>query len=330
MSLNLQNINHSLYFEFYLNDNFFYRYNYNPEELELNLFDLCRQIGKEVLKFYKYKKFTGSNYSFQTSLWFSVLVSCTPENIDINQTEGISADYPLDVRLDEKEFSINLYMNLLNLLCNYFDTDSYCEELERWRRTLQRNSKNIFWNSFPSYGSLFFNQVQNISNEIEKTLQCLNSSGSKNAHDIEAIINKSIVDIDTIQSYSHNVLNCYDTISEYYHKCICFSKHSKSNISLDNVKVLLQIQKNRNQIYLNYIQGDFNIISDECFLEVNKMMALKLFMFQINHPVQQYNYPDYLQKKMINMVDQKNSIIEGLYNLQAMAIYKLSLNVSLS
>lgn len=320
MSLNLQNINQSIYFEFYLNDNFFYRYNYNTEELEVSLFGLCKQIGKEILKCYKYKKFTGFNYAFQTSLWFSVLTNCKHENMDIDQTEDVSAKYPLDIRLDEKSFIINLYINLLLLLCDYFDTDSYCEELGKWRRQLQRHSENFFWNNFPNYGTIFFNQVDNKKKEIKKYIDELDSENKRSKDIVEKIIYKTIEDIDAIQLYNCDVLNCYDLISKFYHKCIRFHKHSKNNFTMEAGKDFLQMAKTKNKAFLYYIEGNFKLLSNEQFLEANKMMALKLFMFQINYPAQQINYPNYLCNKMALMANKKKELIDSLYSLQEQAI----------
>lgn len=318
MPLNLQNINKIIYFEFYLDDNLFFRYNYDPEKLEITMYSLCEYITKDIFKHYKYKKFTGTKYHCRTVLWFSMLVSQRPIVSDIEQSVNVSNDYPLDIRLMQQAFSVNLYMNILILLCNEIESESYLDELEKWKVHLQRNSSNLLWNSFPNYNSAFQSIIANfISRRKEKNEH---ESYHFNNSLQEEVIKQLSDEIEMWQEHSYYVLNCFEIVSMQYQKCIRYAKYSKDCISMATIKKYLAISNIKNDVYLNYIYGNFKLLSPEQFVDVNKMMALKLFMPKSKNIDVASKYLNNMQNNIILMQSKKNEIVNEFYSLQEQAI----------
>lgn len=320
MSLNLQNINKGIYFEFYLNDNLFFRYNYNPEELEITMFSLCEYITKDIFKHYKYKKFTGTKYYCRTILWFSMLVNQKPIVADVDQSVTVSNAYPLDIHLSQQAFSVNLYMNILVLLCNEIESESYLDELEKWKIHLQRHSSNLLWNSFPNYNSVFQNIMTNFINKREEEIKRDQASQQLNNTLIEDVIKQLSSEIELWQEHSYYVLSCFDIVSIQYQKCIRFAKYSKGCISLNTINKYLAISNIKNDVYLNYIYGNFNLLSTEHFSDVNKMMALKLFMPKSKNLDVALKYLYYMQNQIVLMQSKKSEIVKRIYSLQEQAI----------
>jgi hypothetical protein len=320
MALNLQNINKGIYFEFYLNDNLFYRYNYNPEELEIGMFSLCEYITRDIIKRYKYKKFTGTNYECRTILWFSILVNQKPIVADIDQSNAVSEAYPLDVNLSEQAFSINLYINVLLLLCNEIESESYLEELEKWKTHLQRHTTNLFWSGFPHYNSIFINRVSNYLRQKEEEVRIKQTNKIFNNSLIESIIRQLSNEIEQCQEQSYYVLSCFDIVSVQFNKYIRFVKYSKDSDLLSSIKDYLAIPRIKNDTYLNYINGNFKLLSNEQLFDTNRMMAYKLFIPKINNIQKAIDYSHYLQNQTSFMQSKKNEIVSKLYYLQEQTI----------
>jgi len=318
MHLNLQSLNKNIYFEFYLNDNFFYRYNYNTDELEISLKDICYYITKYIYKYYYYKKITGNRYNLNTLLWFYMLIHLHPTVADINQTEEISNAYPLDLNLSEVQFCNNLYMNIICLASDLIQKESYISALKVFKELLPTYSHNLFWKAFPNYEEKLHKYLNVIVETKEQELKKLTEEEEINQRELEKTINFLSFQIEMLEEQCVNVLDCYDDIISEYKRFVRLSRYSK--FSSQSILHLKEFTKQKLKDYLNYFQGNFSLLKQTELIVCNKFMAHSFFLpFTENYEAAK-NFEEYLQSQTNYMLSKKNEIIDKLNMLQKQTI----------
>jgi hypothetical protein len=318
MPLNVQSIDKNIYFEFYLNDNLLYRYNYNTDELEISLKELCYYLTQYIFKYYRYKRITGNRYNHNTVLWFYMLIHLHPTVADINQTEEVSKAYPLDLQLSEADFCNNLYLNIVWLSGELLQKESYIKELKIFKELLPTRSTNLFWKAFPTYEQQLSNYLNVIVDKGELEVSKLLEAEEPTERELEATITFLSFQIELLQEQSINVLNCYDEIMSQYSRFVRLSRYSKHSIQpIDSMK---EFAKQKLKDYFNYFQGNFSLVKQPELIICNKYMAHSFFLPFTDDYKAAKNFEEYLQSQANYMLSEKNGIIDKLNKLQQQAI----------
>jgi len=317
MSFNVQSINADIYFEFYLNDNFLYRYRHVVDELDVSLKELTYYLTKYVYKQYNQKRITGTRYDHRTELWFSMLVSFQPVVADLDQDEEIANCYPLDMNYSELEFWNNLYLNIIWLLDGYIQKESLLNELPVLLQILQPKSSNSFWRAFP-LSSRYLESF--LEDECDKILSKINKLGpfetlAKNK--LQEIIVFLSSELDRLQEQATLMLYSCDEILRHYSRFVELVKFSRTfpfaHVDLKDFSSL------KLRCYFTYFQGDFGMVRPPELEICNRFMAYSLFKPFADGELSGTGFLESLRDEMSNILLQKTAIIDKLNTLQLQA-----------
>lgn len=319
--LDLQHINSNMYFEFYLNDSYFYRYNLDCDTLDISLQDLSYYLTSYLYKEYQNKRVTGHSYHLHSIVKVYLLIDLHPNTADIEQTDELSQNFSLDFHLSEKQFTLNLYSNLLLLTADLVGIQSFLEESKAPGIPVLACSNNIFWKLFPVYDSVLDTLLNEHLKKNEQALAKCRTNKEKRKENAEELVITLSESIDSIQEESTNVLNCCDDIMDYYgrytRKLRYYPTESKLlEKELQNPGYIPQ----KTRLLMNYFQGKFGLLNQQQLSHCNKFMASLLFLphkddYQMAKEKQQS-----FQGQVIRMVDCRNRLINQLNNLQDQAI----------
>lgn len=319
--IDLQHINSNMYFEFYLNDSFFYRYKLDCEELDLSFRDLSYYLTAYLFKQYQYKRITGHNYHCHSIVRLFVLIDLQPNTADIEQPEALSEQFPLDFHLSEKQFSQNLYTTLLLLTSHLVSLESFLSESQGSGIPLLHCSDNIFWKLFPIYEEALEQYCHDhLQQHARKLAKCRTEKEHQKERAAE-LVKQFSESIDSLQEDSINVLNTYDEIMDQYGRYTRRLRYYPLQNGVVNAEIEhLGAWHGKTKALMHYFQGKFEQLDCHQLLICNKYMALLLFLPNRNNYQLAKEREDSMHRQLNEMLESKNRLINQLNDLQEQAI----------
>lgn len=277
--LNIHDLNLDLYFEFYIQDDLFYRYSYSCKQTEFTLSQLVSDINHQLILQYNYRLFTGYSYDVN-EINFGVIASIDDHCIyDILQNEKCTKDFPLFLSSAQSNLDDLLYLNLLIAFSDSIDIQEFRKSLLPYIDQIRARSQNPIWPVLyadqPTILPVIDSRINRFNNRIKAIKRYRNEDRAKEMK--LKLANELLVFQQHVDRAVSRTLHVYDILLGLLHK--------------DNLNLLRPEGERRESVFNNFQDGVMGENSDLilfCYGELDTMSDEKAVEY-LKYFVMQYH-----------------------------------------
>ncbi len=311
--LDVNDLNVDLYFEFYIQEELFFRYSYFYQQTEISLYNLCKEITHQLHNLYNYKIFTG--YSYDISIvHFGVNASVSNHCIlDIHQNDRYSKDFPLNMLFKEDRFLENLYLNMILIFSSKIKPNIFRDLLYDKTQIINQKSHNPIWPVLYTDMPVLSPYLGGRINRYNSRIQVINKYTQ---NDYVKLMKLKLVD----ELLKFNALldkRIERTLSLY---ALLLKAIQKQNINrlrvgqgdlLTNIFEVKESIMSLNSDYIKFCYGEIDLMSDEQVIEYIKYFTKQHFD-KLNEDIDFGKINYYFRNRYNSILDLKNKISESI------------------